>query len=189
MRAALEVPYTIDTHLYSATGSIGITLFHSGTQSQADELLVQADIAMYAVKQAGRNGIRFFDQRMQDSISDRARLENELRHAIDTQQFELYYQLQVDRLQRPVGAEALIRWRRGGELVAPGHFIPLAEESGLIVSIGEWVLEEVCRQLSVWQADSGRHLVIAVNISPRQFAAPGFLPHIEALLASTHIDP
>jgi EAL domain-containing protein (putative c-di-GMP-specific phosphodiesterase class I) len=88
-----------------------------------------------------------------------------------------------------IGFEALVRWRRNGQLISPADFIPLAEESGLIVSIGNWVLEEACRQVSEWQAETGQRVIVAVNISPRQFAAPGFLAHLESLLATTHVDP
>ena len=189
--AALNRPYALAGHQCHSTPSIGITLFHSGTQSQADELLVQADIAMYAVKQAGRNGIRFFDQRMQDSISDRARLENELRHAIDTQQFELYYQLQVDRLQRPVGAEALIRWRQpDGSTVSPARFIPLAEETGMILLLGQWVLESACAQLRAWRsAPAMDALTLAINVSARQFHQADFCEQVCSAVQRYGIDP
>jgi diguanylate cyclase (GGDEF)-like protein/PAS domain S-box-containing protein len=189
--AALNRPYVLGAHHCHSTPSIGITLFHAGMQAQAEEVLVQADIAMYQAKEAGRNGMRFFDQSMQDRISERARLEKELRHAIDTQQFELYYQLQVDRLQRPVGAEALIRWMQpDGSAVSPARFIPLAEETGLILPLGEWVLESACAQLKAWRADPAmRELTLAVNVSARQFHQPGFCEQVRSAVQRYGVDP
>jgi len=189
--AAFNRPYVLGAHHCHSTPSIGITLFHAGTQSQADELLVQADIAMYQAKQAGRNGMRFFDQSMQDNISERARLENELRHAIDTQQFELYYQVQVDCLQRPVGAEALVRWMQpDGSAVSPARFIPLAEESGMILQLGQWVLESACAQLRAWRADPAmRALPVAINVSARQFHQAGFCGQVCSAVERYGIDP
>ncbi|WP_377704403.1 putative bifunctional diguanylate cyclase/phosphodiesterase [Pseudoduganella sp. UC29_71] len=158
--------------------------------AEPDVLLRNADAALQAARQAGGDTLVRYSESLNAQAGLRLDQEAQLRHAVQRKELELHYQPQQSLSHGGlIGFEALIRWRRGGELVSPGHFIPMAEESGLIVSIGEWVLEEVCRQLSVWQADSGRKLVVAVNISPRQFAAPGFLPHIEALLASTHIDP
>ena len=189
--AALNRPYQLGGRQCHSTPSIGITLFRAGMHSQADEVLMQADIAMYQAKQAGRNGMRFFDQSMQDSISDRARLENELRHAIDTQQFELHYQVQVDCLQRPVGAEALIRWRQpDGSAVSPARFIPLAEETGMILQLGQWVLESACAQLRAWRGDPAMSgLTLAINVSARQFHQRDFCEQVCSAVQRYGVDP
>ncbi|KQV82651.1 diguanylate cyclase [Massilia sp. Root351] len=189
--AALSRPYGLGPHQCHSTPSIGITLFSGGVEQHADEVLAQADIAMYQAKQAGRNGIRFFDQSMQDSISDRVRLENELRHAIDTQQFELYYQLQVNRLHQPVGAEALIRWRQpDGSTVSPARFIPLAEETGMILQLGQWVLESACAQLRAWRSEPAMAaLTLAVNVSARQFHQSDFCEQVCSAVQRYGIDP
>ena len=122
---------------------------------------------MYQAKSAGRNAIRFFDPQMQATLDARAALEADMRHALNKQQFCLHYQIQVDNLQRPLGAELLLRWDhpRNG-LISPMQFIPLAEESGLIVPIGLWVLQTACAQLKAWQDNAlTRDLTLAVNVS------------------------
>jgi diguanylate cyclase (GGDEF)-like protein/PAS domain S-box-containing protein len=168
--AALGQHYQLDKHAYRCTASIGVTLFN-GNQHSTDELMKQADIAMYQAKKAGRNALRFFDKQMQESISARVSLESELHNAIEFQQFHLYYQIQVDSELRPLGAEALIRWIhpvRG--LVPPMQFIPSAEETGLILPIGLWVLETACTQIKAWEQDGlTRNLVLAVNVCAQQF--------------------
>ncbi|WP_228892669.1 putative bifunctional diguanylate cyclase/phosphodiesterase [Pseudoduganella aquatica] len=191
LAAALNRPYTLGAHQCHSTPSIGITLFHAGLRQQPEELLMQADIAMYQAKEAGRNGMRFFDQSMQDSISERAQLERELRHAIDTQQFELYYQVQVDHLKHPLGAEALIRWiQPDGGAVSPARFIPLAEESGQILALGQWVLESACAQLRAWQSEPAMsELAVAVNVSARQFHQPDFCEQVRSVLRRYGVDP
>ncbi|MGB7595929.1 MAG: diguanylate cyclase, partial [Gallionella sp.] len=168
--AALSKPYQFAAHEYCSTSSIGATLF-GGHRKSKDELLKQADISMYQAKKAGRNTLRFFDEQMQNAITARAALEGDLRKALECRQFQLHYQIQVDDLRRPLGAEALIRWthpERG--FVSPAQFIPLAEETGLILSIGHWVLETACAQIEAWQQDSlTSGLVLAVNVSAKQF--------------------
>ena len=172
--------------VHHVSASIGIGAFGRGELSAA-ELLRRADTAMYQAKAAGRNAICFFDPAMQAAVTERATLHADLREAIRSRQFELHYQVQVDTRRRPVGAEALLRWRHPHKgLLAPGGFIELAEETGLIVPIGHWVLETACRQLARWaQQAQTAHLRLAVNVSARQFRQPSFANEVRALLEST----
>jgi diguanylate cyclase (GGDEF)-like protein/PAS domain S-box-containing protein len=188
--AALSQPYQLGTYKHHGTTSIGATLFNDNHQA-IDELMKQADIAMYQAKKAGRNTLRFFDPQMQESITARVSLESELHKALENQQFQLYYQIQVDRFLRPFGAEALIRWihpERG--VVSPAQFIPLAEESGLILPIGRWVLETACAQIKAWEQESQtRGLVLAVNVSARQFHQANFVAQVQAAVQHHGINP
>ncbi len=151
----------------------------------------QADIAMYQAKKAGRNALRFFDRQMQENISARVSLEGELHNAIEFQQFHLHYQIQVDSSYQPLGAEALIRWIhpvRG--MVSPAQFIPLAEETGLILPIGQWVLETACAQLKAWQqVPLASNLVLAVNVSAKQFRQANFVAQVQAALQRHAVNP
>ncbi|MDH4235524.1 MAG: EAL domain-containing protein, partial [Gallionella sp.] len=160
-------------------------------QTPIADLLKQSDIAMYQAKNAGRNTLRFFDPEMQESINDRVALEGELRNALENRQFYLYYQIQVDKSLRPLGAEALIRWIhpvRG--LVFPAQFIPLAEETGLILLIGQWVLDTACSQLKAWQQNElTRDLVLAVNVSPKQFRHADFVAQVQSAVQRHDINP
>jgi diguanylate cyclase (GGDEF)-like protein/PAS domain S-box-containing protein len=166
---------------YQCTSSIGIAMLKDQSVS-ADDLMKRADTAMYQAKGAGRNTLRFFDLEMQDMVSKRAAMEVDLRNAIESQQFVLYYQAQVDSTGRITGAEALVRWQhpeRG--LVAPGEFIPLAEETGLIISLGQWVLESACRQLADWSKQARlSSLTLAINVSARQFGLPNIVEQVLA---------
>ena len=188
--AMLNQPYQLDTHEYHSTTSIGAIIFNDHGQS-GEELLKRADIAMYQAKKAGRNTLRFFDPKMQDILNARASLESELRKALENQQFHLYYQIQVDSSHRPLGAEALIRWlhpERG--LMSPAQFIPLAEETGLILPIGQWVLERACAQLKAWQQEAlTRGLVLAVNVSAKQFRQADFVAQVIAVVKLHAINP
>jgi diguanylate cyclase (GGDEF)-like protein/PAS domain S-box-containing protein len=179
----LNQPYQLGSYEHRSTPSIGVTLYN-GNQQSLDELMKQADIAMYQAKKAGRNTLRFFDPHMQEVINARMDLEIDLRRALEAGQFQLYYQIQVDPLYRPVGAEALIRWiqpERG--MVSPAQFIPLAEETGLILPIGLWVLESACAQLHVWQQNAHtRDLILAVNVSARQFRQSDFVSQVQAVV-------
>jgi diguanylate cyclase (GGDEF)-like protein/PAS domain S-box-containing protein len=184
---SLNQPYQLKDFEHHSTCSIGISMFNHDVS--ADELLKHADTAMYEAKAAGRNALRFFDPAMQSALEARATLETELRQALAEQQFSLYYQIQVDADRHPIGVEALVRWnhpQRG--LVLPEAFIPLAEETGLIQPIGQWVLETACAQLKAWEADaSTRDLVLAINVSPRQFGAQGFVNKVESTLLRSGI--
>ena len=186
LRLSLTEPLLIDVHRLVSSASIGVTLFHAG-QVRADELLRQAELAMYRSKASGRNTVRFFEAAMQAELARRTWLEDELRQALPERQLSLHYQVQVDTAGRAIGAEALLRWRhptRG--MIPPGEFIALAEESGLIEPIGQWVLTQACRQLACWALRPRlRALSLAINISPRQFKSERFVADIlEALLAT-----
>ena len=175
---------------FRLTASIGATLF-GGHRQGTEDLLKQADIAMYQAKRAGRNMLRFFDPKMQDVISERTALEAELHRALEKRQFHLYYQVQVDALRQPIGAEALIRWIHPGHgMVSPAQFIPLAEETGLILPIGQWVVETACARIKAWErgADT-RSLVLAVNISARQFRQVDFVAQVNSAVQRHAINP
>ncbi len=186
----LGKPYQISLQEYRSTSSIGITLFNA-RQRTTDELLKQADIAMYQAKKSGRNMLRFFDAQMQKIITERAALEGELRQALENRQFELYYQIQVDKDQQPIGAEALLRWvhpERG--LVSPQEFIALAEETGLILPIGQWVLEAACAQLRVWQQGAQTlPFTLSINVSAKEFRQADFAAQVQATVRRHGIDP
>lgn len=188
--ASLNQPYQLDALEYHCTPSIGATLF-SGHEQSIDDLLKQGDIAMYQAKASGRNTFRFFDPQMQASINARARLEKDLRIALADNQFILYYQPQVCRDHRVIGAEALIRWQhplRG--LVSPLDFIPLAEETDLILPIGQWVLEMACTQIKTWENNGHfKHLQLSVNVSARQFRQPDFVEQVSQILRRSDINP
>ncbi|MGB9991862.1 putative bifunctional diguanylate cyclase/phosphodiesterase [Massilia sp. SM-13] len=188
--AELNAPYRLASHTCHSTPTIGATLFNDSRQ-KPDELLMQADIAMYQAKRSGRNTMCFFDHEMQLKIAAKAQLESDLRRAIENEEFELYYQMQVDRIIGPVGAEALIRWNKPGHgFVPPSQFIPLAEEMGLIARIGNWALDAACKQLAAWQLKPEmRGLVVAVNVSARQFRESGFRGSVLAALERHGVRP
>ncbi|MFA6014371.1 MAG: PAS domain S-box protein [Gallionellaceae bacterium] len=190
IRETLAHPYQLKSHEHHSSPSIGISLYR-GNENSVDELLQQADMAMYQAKNSGRNAVRFFDPVLQHNVASRAALENDLHHAIAHDQLQLHYQVQVDSEHRPLGAEALLRWfhpERG--LVMPGEFIPIAEESSLILDIGHWVLDQACGQLALWAGDERmRDLTLAVNVSSRQFAQPGFVLQVADAMRSHRIVP
>jgi len=184
--AALNAPYALAGGVRHSSPSIGVAMF-SGGGATCEELLKQADIAMYEAKAAGRNALRFFDPDMQATLAIRAEAEAALRLAIRERRFVLHYQPQVDCDGEWIGAEALLRWahpERG--MVAPGDFIPLAEETGLIMPIGRWVLETACERLKAWAADRrSRDLHLSVNVSARQFSQPDFVEQVAETLRAT----
>jgi diguanylate cyclase (GGDEF)-like protein/PAS domain S-box-containing protein len=188
--SVLNSAYQLAGAEYHSTPSIGVALF-SGNDVVIDDLLKHADLAMYQAKNAGRNGMRFFDPQMQASVSQRAALEKDIRRGILLGQFLLFYQPQVNAGGDVVGAEALLRWahpERG--MVSPADFIPVAEESGHILSLGSWVLEAACAQLLVWASDPvTEHLTLAVNVSARQFRQPDFADYVLGLLDYTGANP
>ncbi len=187
--AALNKAYYLKDITYHCTPSIGATIFN-GYQSDIDALLKQADIAMYRSKDAGRNTLRFFDPDMEVIVVERAALEKDLRKAIQEQQFILHYQGQVSG-GLLTGVEALVRWQhplRG--MISPAEFIPLAEETGLIIFLGQWVLEAACKQLAIWSMQpETSHLTIAVNVSARQFRQPDFVEQVLDMLHYTGATP
>ena len=187
--AELSQAYTLGDYLCYTTPSIGIALF-LGHQDDLDVLFRNADVAMYQAKTAGRNAIRFFDPQMQMALEARTALEADLRQALARRELSLYYQIQVDSQNRPLGAEVLLRWEhptRG--LVLPDQFIPLAEETGLIVPIGLWVLEAACAQINEWQRDAAtKELSIAVNVSAKQLHQPDFADQAQRVLRETAVD-
>jgi diguanylate cyclase (GGDEF)-like protein/PAS domain S-box-containing protein len=188
--ATLNQSYQLGAYVHRCTVSIGATLFKDHLQA-TDELMKQADIALYQAKKAGRNTLRFFDPQMQASISAHVALEGELHKAIEKQQFHLHYQIQMDSSLRPLGAEALIRWmhpERG--MVSPAQFIPLAEETGLILPIGQWVLETACAQLKAWEKNELTHdLILSVNVSAKQFSQIDFVAQLQATAQHHAINP
>ncbi|WP_287881798.1 EAL domain-containing protein [Aquitalea sp.] len=180
---ALARPYPMLDGMHHSTCSMGAVLF-DGEASSVEELLKRADLAMYQAKAAGRNTLRFFDPEMQQAVTARAELEAALRRGLQQQEFVLYYQPQVDADGHISGAEALLRWQRPEHgLVGPVSFIPLAEESGLIVPLGEWVLHTACHQLAEWAENPATaRLELAVNVSARQFHQAGFVDMVRNAL-------
>ncbi len=183
----LDKPYLIAGDQHHNTPSIGITLF-ADAESTVDELLKQANIAMFQAKLAGRNTFRFFDPEMQVALAARAVMESALRLGIQQHQFVLHFQPQVDSDGRIFGAEALLRWLHPEHgMQPPDRFIPLAEETELILPIGQWVLETACEQLKLWSAGSRtRDLQLSINVSALQFRQRDFVAQIEQALS--HFD-
>ncbi|MFC7459090.1 EAL domain-containing protein [Hydrogenophaga defluvii] len=184
VRAELDRPHDIEGVHYSTTGSIGLTLFpRHGTA--VDDLLREADTAMYRAKGSGRNRTAFFQVEMQAEVEERLAIEQDLKVALQLGQFEVHAQPQVDADGQPCGAELLLRWRhpkRG--LVSPLSFIPVAEANGLIVPIGHWMLQQACQSLQRLHA-AGIRQTLSVNVSPRQFRADDFVPQVRQALAET----
>lgn len=175
---------------HHSSASIGVTLF-SGTEINSEDLLRQADMAMYQAKQAGRNTLCLFDPDMQSNLNQRAALEADMRHALHHNQFRLSYQIQVDQHRQPVGAETLLRWEHPlhGQ-IQPADFIPLAEETGLIVALGTWVLIEACKTLNSWsQHPLTAALTLAVNVSAKQLGQADFVEELQSILTRTAANP
>ncbi|NWL76944.1 GGDEF domain-containing protein [Pseudomonas taiwanensis] len=188
--SSLNLSYELDGYEHHSTPSLGIALFQ-GQLNTVDDIMKRADLAMYRAKAAGRNTMRFFDPEMQAVATARARLESDLRQGLQNKELSLHFQPQVNSQGRIVGAEALMRWQhpeRGN--VVPAEFIPLAEETGLILPLGRWALHTACAQLVTWakQPETAR-LVMAVNVSARQFHHPDFVEEVLTVLRFTGADP
>lgn len=187
---ALNQPYQLGSFIYNCSASIGVTMFHNAGVT-IEDVHKRADAAMYQAKNAGRNTVRFYDPQTQAALEARSELEHSLRKAIEQRQLHVYFQVQVNNQSEAIGAEALIRWEHPQlGLVFPGQFIQIAEETGLILSIGQWVLESVCEQIKLWEHDPlTRELQIAVNVSARQFHQPDFVALVDDVIKRTRIDP
>ena len=185
----LSLPYHASVHELQGTSSIGITPIMAG--KPAKSFLNEAEIAMYHAKRHGKNTQKLYDAAMQEVIVVHAEIERGIKRAIEEGQFTLFYQIQVNRLGQPVGAESLIRWThptRG--LVAPSQFIPIAEETELISQIGKWVIDSACRQLQAWSKNElTRGLALSINVSPKQFHKPGFAAQLIERIDRHGIDP
>ena len=184
IREALDQPYIIKGHMYGSSGSMGITLFPKGGEN-VDDLLREADTAMYRAKESGRNRIAFYEAMMQADVQERQALEQDLKIAVAADQLEVYVQTQVDASGAAVGGELLLRWHhtvRG--VVSPACFIPVAEESGLILPLGDCVLWQACVALATLHA-AGQPLSLSVNVSPRQFRRDDFVERVQAILDDT----
>lgn len=175
---------------HHSTASIGVTLF-SGNESSIDDLMKRADLAMYKSKSCGRNTIYFFDPAMETALLKRITLEADLRLAIQENQFLIHYQAQVDNEGRVTGAEALVRWMHPEKgMISPADFIPLAEETGQILLVGQWVLEAACARLAEWATrPKMAHLTISVNVSAKQFFQSDFVEQVLAILNDTGANP
>lgn len=187
----LRADYQLEDTPYQCSASIGVTLFRGDQAAGMDDIFKQAELAMYKAKATGRNSARFFDPTLESSLKERMSLERDLRVAVDTQQFLLHYQPQVSGNLSLTGVEALVRWQhpvRG--MVSPADFIPLAEETGMILPLGHWVLETACQQLALWKnRPEMAHLTIAVNVSASQLHQDGFVEEVLAVVESTGANP
>ena len=191
IRNLLSYPYDLNGYEYHTSSSIGISLF-SGYRESVDNLLKHADSAMYQAKSAGRGVYRFFDPVVQNDLETRTLLKEDLIRAAEREgELELYYQVQMDRHNQPVGAEVLLRWNHPARgTVYPSEFIPLAEETGLIVPIGEWILKSVMQQLQAWQDHPQlSRLCLAVNVSEKQFRRADFVERISRFFDETGAKP
>ena len=186
---SLNVPYKIKGRDDLCSTSIGATIFQSNADSI--DVLKQADIALYKAKESGRNVLFFFDPIMQTIINAQAEIKRDLKEALLQHQFELYYQVQVDDNGAPVGAEALLRWLHPTKgYISPADFIPIAEESQAIISIGDWVIDAACAQLKQWESNElTRTLSLSVNISAKEFRAENFVEKLKMTIRHHAINP
>ena len=190
IRDALGEPFECGGHRFVVTPSIGIALYPKDG-GDIEDLLVKADMAMYKAKDQGRNGHAFYGESMAIRSLSRLELENDLRRAFDAGDFQIHHQPKVDLASgRVVGVEALLRWRHATRgWISPETFIPVAEETGLIVAIGEWVLRETCKQLQRWAGTDLGHLTIAINVSVQQFAREDFVESVLRTLQTFNVRP
>nr|WP_174863274.1 GGDEF domain-containing phosphodiesterase [Comamonas jiangduensis] len=176
---ALRTPFYLNNQDFHVTVSMGAVVF-CGPDDSVEELLKRADLALYQAKSAGRDTLQFFDPSMQKAVSARVEMEKDMRMALERHEFDLFFQPQVQH-DKVIGAEALLRWQHPTKgFIPPGVFVPAAEESGLILPLGEWVLYAACRQLARWAQDPAlAHLTMSVNVSPRQFYQPDFVDKVQ----------
>ncbi len=188
IRSELNQPYLLNGIEQHSSPSIGVSLYQ-GHRNSLEEVLKQADLAMYQAKAGGRNMVCFFDPEMQREMENRAQLEKDLRASLKLGQLRLFYQMQVDETGRIVGAEALIRWIHPEKgLISPANFIPLAEEIGMIIPIGDWVVEQACEQLRLWEMDPRmRDIDLSINVSPKQLGQPYFVEMLRDTIEKTGI--
>lgn len=190
LHKSISEPVNLNGIIHTTTASVGITLFSDKTQG-TNELLKEADLALYQAKAAGRNTVRFFNDAMHIQFTEKTTMEASLKRAMDKGELSLMYQPQVDQYGHVIGAEALLRWSPvDQDIISPDVFIPIAEEAGLIVSIGDWVLKGACAQLKRWsQNELTKHLVLSVNISAKQFRKANFAQMVEDAVSVAGIDP
>jgi diguanylate cyclase (GGDEF)-like protein len=183
VRDSLNQPYDFGDFQHFSSPSIGIALFY-GHQTLMDEVLKNADSAMYQAKNAGRNTVRLFDPAMQATLENRLLLEKDLHQALALNQLEVYYQPQVDQVGRVLGAELLLRWHHPVKgMVSPLEFIPIAESNGAIIPIGHWVMEQACMRLAQWAEQSEMNqLTLSINVSARQFKQTDFVEQVSRLI-------
>lgn len=188
--AAIQVPYTLKDNDFYVSASIGIAMFPEHGESR-EELIKNADSAMYEVKRAGKNGYRFYSAELDEELLFKIEIETDLRKAIERGELEVYYQPQYRMPDRVlIGMEALLRWHhpvRG--MIPPGRFVPIAEETGLIMDIGSWVLREACRQTKSWHDEGRPKVPVSVNLSTQQFHQPDLELQIKQILLQTGLDP
>ncbi|MCW9023437.1 MAG: EAL domain-containing protein [Gammaproteobacteria bacterium] len=188
--SSLSVPFNINDHEIHITASIGISIYPNDSDD-AETLLHNADIALYRAKESGKNNFQFFSESMTARVFERISLENSLRHALERNEFRLYYQPQFDaRTGQIFGVEALLRWQHP-ELgtITPAHFIPLLEETGLIEPVGIWIFETACQQSRQWHAAGLEHLHMSVNLSSRQFNNASFISSLQTIIKDTEVNP
>lgn len=186
---AINQPFIVQGSELHFSTSIGVALYPA-TALQAEEIIQQADTAMYRAKESGRNGISFYHPSMQEAANRRLTLEKEMREALQGDQFVLHYQSQVNEQQQVLSAEALIRWQHPSKgMISPAEFIPLAEETQLILPIGAWVLEEVCRQIKEWDSQGNVLDHVAVNVSSKQFRQTDFVEQVKQVLSDAGVCP
>lgn len=187
---AFQNPWMIDDREFYITVSIGVTIFPDDGEDTYS-LLKNADAAMHHIKENGKNNYHFYTSTMNQRMLETLELGNDLRHAIERDEFLLYYQPKIDISNRKVtGVEALIRWKHPHKgLVPPNHFIPLAEEMGLIIQVGDWVIKTACKQIALWSLQGYKDIRVAVNLSVMQLQQPDFVDRVKEILEETGIEP
>ena len=187
---ALQQPFLIEQKELFLTGSIGIAVFPNDGLS-VTELLKNSDMAMYHAKGDGRNNVQFFDERMNKKAVELLEMENDLRYAVERGELELYYQPQYGAADCKLqGVEALLRWHHGTKgMISPADFIPILEDTGFIIQVGEWVLRQACNDMAKWQKNNTHIPRIAINVSARQFKQVGFIDLIKEIIEESGIDP